>query len=79
MVYKSKKKLEIKPVIRYLKGIKEVLYDQKWKEKASDCELYYMYRGMKKENGFRYDITVIPFQMLQEHFFPNYQVHWIPA
>ena len=68
MVYKSKKKLEIKPVIRHLKEIKEVLYDQKWAATAADCELYYMYRGMKRENGFRYDITVIPFQMLGQEF-----------
>lgn len=53
-----------KPEIRYLNDIKKVLYDQKWAEKTPDFELYYMYRGLKRKNGLRYDITVIPPKML---------------
>lgn len=49
-----------KPDIRFLYDMKEVLYDQKWAKKASNLELYYMYRGIKKSVGLRYDITVIP-------------------
>jgi len=30
--------------------------------------LYYMYRGVKEENGLRYDITVIPPRMINDEF-----------
>ncbi len=49
-----------KPDIRYLDEMKEVLYDRKWAKSAPNLELYYMYRGLKKKNGLRYDITVVP-------------------
>lgn len=68
MVYKNQKELEIRPAVRRLNDIREVLFDKKWAKTASDFELYYMYRGIKKENGLRYDITVIPFQMLGQEF-----------
>ena len=57
-----------KPDIRYLYDMKNVLYDQKWLEKALNFELYYMYRGLKEKNGLRYDITKIPAKMLGEEF-----------
>jgi len=40
-----------KPDVRFLYDMKEVLYDRKWAKKASNLELYYMYRGIKKKNG----------------------------
>ncbi len=57
-----------KPEIRHLRDMKAVLYDQAWAKKAPDLELYYMYRGLKKKNGLRYDITVIPPKMLGKEF-----------
>lgn len=57
-----------KPDIRYLDEMREVLYDKKWAKKAPNLELYYIYRGLKKKNGLRYDITLIPPQMLGEEF-----------
>ncbi len=57
-----------KPNIRFLKEMKEVLYDQKWAKKTVNFELYYMYRGLKRKNGLRYDITVIPPKMLGQEF-----------
>ncbi len=57
-----------KPDVRFLYDMKEVLYDQKWAKKASNLELYYMYRGIKKKTGLRYDITVIPPKMLGKEF-----------
>lgn len=60
---------EIKPEIRYLKELKEVLYDQSWFQKAEKgLELYYIYRGLNFINGIRYDITVIPPVMLGQEF-----------
>ena len=59
---------QIKPQIRYLNEMKSVLYDQKWAKTAPNLEVYYMYRGVKEKNGLRYDITVIPYQMLGKEF-----------
>ncbi len=63
----SEKKLE-NPDIRYLYDMKNVLYDQKWLKKAKNFEVYYMYRGIKRKNDLRYDITVIPPNMLGKEF-----------
>ncbi len=57
-----------KPDIRYLNDMKNVLQDKEWAKKAPNYELYYMYRGVKKEKGFRYNITVIPPRMLGKEF-----------
>ena len=57
-----------KPDIRYLNDMKEVIYDKKWLKTAPNLELYYMYRGIKKEGNLRYDITVIPSRMLGKEF-----------
>lgn len=57
-----------KPDTRYLNDMKEVLYDQKWAKTAPNLELYYMYRGIKKKNDLRYDITIIPTRMLGQEF-----------
>jgi glucose-6-phosphate isomerase len=57
-----------KPEIRYLNEMKEVLYDKEWVKRAPNLKLYYIYRGVKEKNGLRYDITVIPAQMLGKEF-----------
>ncbi|MCX9088357.1 MAG: glucose-6-phosphate isomerase, partial [Candidatus Methanoperedens sp.] len=63
----------VKPGIRMLFDMKDVIYDRKWLSNANNSELYYMYRELSlskkdaaamKEHGLRYDITVIPPQML---------------
>ena len=57
-----------KPEIRHLYDIKSVLYDKKWLKTAPNLELYYIYRGLKKKNDLRYDITIIPPKMLGKEF-----------
>jgi glucose-6-phosphate isomerase len=63
----------IKPTIRRLFDMKDVIYDRKWLSIADNIELYYMYRELSlskndalimKEHGLRYDITIIPPRML---------------
>ncbi len=57
--------MELKnPDIRRLNDMKEVLYDQQWANNAPNLELYFMYRGLELKDGLRYDITIIPFQLL---------------
>lgn len=57
-----------KPEIRFLYNLKTVIYDQKWLETAANFEVYYMYRGVKKKGGLRYDITKISARMLGREF-----------
>ena len=57
-----------KPEIRFLHDMKKVIYDQKWLKRAANFEVYYMHRGIKKKGNLRYDITVIPAQMLGQEF-----------
>ena len=64
----NRKLADKKPDIRFLNDMKEVLYDQKWASQAPNLELYYMYRGVKKRDGLRYDITVIPPGMIGREF-----------
>jgi glucose-6-phosphate isomerase len=61
------------PDIRRLSDMLDVILDQQWAAKAEDFELYYMYRdlflgradGIKlRAQGLRYDITIIPPNML---------------
>jgi glucose-6-phosphate isomerase len=59
---------KVKPQIRHLDEMKKVLYDKKWLKTAQNFEVYYMYRGLKKKDGLRYDITVIPPSMLGREF-----------
>ncbi|MCX6759810.1 MAG: cupin domain-containing protein [Candidatus Nealsonbacteria bacterium] len=57
------------PDIRYLKDMEKVVYDQEWFKTADlDLELYYMYRMVEEKNGLRYDVTVIPPNMLGKEF-----------
>lgn len=59
----------LKPDIRYLRDMKDVVFDKEWLEAADpNLELYYMYRGLDKKDSLRYDITVIPPKMLGKEF-----------
>ncbi len=57
-----------RPDIRYLNDMRDVIYDKEWLKTAPNLELYYMYRGLKRKNGLRYDITIIPPRMLGKEF-----------
>ena len=63
--------------IRMLHDMDEVIYDKTWLGSADNFELYYMYRDMCKtkaesdqikEHNLRYDITVIPPNMLGHEY-----------
>ena len=65
------------PEIRFLYDMKDFLYDQQWLSSAPNFEVYYMYRNLAKnekdkkiiaEKKLRYDITVMPPQMLGAEF-----------
>lgn len=58
----------MKKQIRYLREMEEVVFDKNFAREFPDLKLYYVYRGVKKENGIRYDITVIPPQILGKEF-----------
>lgn len=63
------KNYDKEPKIRYLSDLKNVVYDRNWFKKAKkDLAAYYMYRGVKKEKGLRYDITLFPALMLGREF-----------
>lgn len=64
---------EVRPDVRMLSDITDVIYDRAWLSRAEDVQLYYMYRDLYLsrrdreiilENGLRYDITIIPPRML---------------
>ncbi len=65
------------PDIRYIKDLRNVLYDKKWAEKTTNFPAYYMYRGIKTKTDLRYDITIIPFQMFGKEF-PKTKGHFHP-
>ncbi len=48
--------------------MKQVIYDKDWLRNASNLEVYYMFRAIKKKNRLRYDITIIPSLMLGKEF-----------
>jgi glucose-6-phosphate isomerase len=49
------------PDVRKLNDIKSVIFDTEWLAKqTSNPDIYYMYRGVKRDGDLRYDITVIP-------------------
>jgi glucose-6-phosphate isomerase len=57
-----------KPEIRHLKDLKGVLLDREWLESAKNFPVYYMHRGIKKMDELRYDMTVMPPNMLGKEF-----------
>ncbi len=56
------------PDVRKLRDMDKVVIDKAWLASAENLELYYMYRGIEENNGVRYDITVVPAQMLGKEF-----------
>jgi len=67
MVFKREEDMELKnPDIRKLKDIKTVLFNDKIYE--PEKEIYYMYRGLKKDGNLRYDITVVPSLIINEEY-----------
>jgi len=59
---------QIKPKIRFLNEMGNVIYDQEWLKTAQNFELYYVYRAVEKKGDLRYDITEIPPRMLGKEF-----------
>lgn len=57
-----------KPEIRYSRDLKEVVMDERWLKSAKNFPVYYMYRGVKRRGGLRYDITEIVPAMLGKEF-----------
>jgi len=78
MVYKNQKSMEKRLIhqlkirkpdlVRSLKEMQDVLYDQKWSKASKNFNVYYVWRGVKEENGLRHDITIIPPKMLGKEF-----------
>jgi len=58
----------LQPDIRKLSDMKSVVYDKEWLKTAEETDLYYMYRGLEKKDGLRYDITVIPAKVLGNEY-----------
>ena len=67
----------LKPEIRYLENMKEVVWDKKWMKTAPNLELYYMYRDIAEnqvdwmkiiKNDLRYDITILMPNKLGKEF-----------
>jgi glucose-6-phosphate isomerase, archaeal len=65
------------PDIRWLYDLRDVIFDQNWLATAKNTELYYMYRDLflskadgerLREQGVRYDITIIPPSMLGSEY-----------
>jgi glucose-6-phosphate isomerase len=59
---------KLTPDIRHLDDMRGVLFDQEYAKTAGNLPLYFMYRGIKEENGIRYDITAVPAKMLGKEF-----------
>lgn len=50
-----------KPDIRTVNDLEEVIFDRNWFRKTpKSLAAYFMYRGIKKDRGLRYDITTFP-------------------
>ena len=56
----------VKPDIRFAKALVNVVQDRAWIKNNPDFPVYYMYRGIKEKDGLRYDITIMPANMLGE-------------
>lgn len=60
----------LKPDVRHLSDMLDVVFDKNWVKTAPNMnmDLYYMYRKLTENNGLRYDITIIPANMLGLEF-----------
>jgi len=56
----------MEPDVRYLDEMRKLFIDSSGVKE--NLPLYYMYRGIKEENGLRYDITVLPPLLIGEEF-----------
>ncbi len=72
---------EVPGQTRYLKDMKDVLYDREWADsKSPDRRMYYMFRDICRPedrerieaSGYRYDITVIPPDMMGKEYVKTY-------
>jgi len=59
---------KLTPDIRWVDDMRVVLFDQNFVKSAPNSELYYMYRGLEKKDGLRYDILAMPARMLGNEF-----------
>lgn len=59
---------QLTPDVRKLNELESVIYDKEWFKKSENQDAYYMYRGVKNNENLRYDITIIPPQMLGKEF-----------
>ncbi len=53
---------------RFVKDIKKILYDVKWLKTAPNFKVYEVKRGIKFEDGLRYDETIIYPRLLGQEF-----------
>lgn len=60
--------MEIKPEIRYLSDLKDVVFDKTWLKSANDFKIYSIRRNIKTVKGLRYDETIIYPKMLGQEF-----------
>lgn len=58
----------LKPDVRTLDDMREVLYDKDFAKNSPDMDLYFMYRKVKNENTLNHNITIIPANMLGNEF-----------
>jgi glucose-6-phosphate isomerase len=58
----------LKPDVRKLNDMREILADKEFAKNAPNIDLYYMYRSLEKKDGLRYDITVIPTKVLGNEY-----------
>ena len=68
---------KLKPDIRDLEELRDVVYDKEWLKEAKNFDLYYMYRDLAEneldkmkieDNDLRYDITLFTSAMLGKEF-----------
>ena len=58
----------IKPGIRLLNEMRQVVFDRNFAKKFPTLELYQVYRGVGKRGEIRYDVTTVPPKMLGKEF-----------
>jgi len=59
---------KLTPDVRTLNDMRNVLADRDFVKSSPNFNLYYMYRGVEKTDGLRYDITVIPANFIGNEF-----------
>jgi len=59
---------KLTPDVRTLNDMRNVLADRDFVKSSPNFNLYYMYRGIEKTDGLRYDITVMPANFIGNEF-----------